>query len=191
MSADILLQLRADGAARQHGVTRLYHAFAARFYGFFRRHRIDDAAAEDLVQETFIRIVRGCHDFRGDSPFEAWLWSIARNCMLDHLRRVQSTVNMDHDAIDALADTDPALQVPPSLAGSHLDDCVHNGMARFAEMYPARAEALRLVTFEHWDMNALATYLARSPAATREYVSQCRKKLRAFLEDCKEFLREL
>jgi len=190
MTTDILVQLRADGSARQKGVTHLYREFASRFRSFFRRHQIEDAAAEDLVQETFIRIVRGCDGFRGDSPFEAWLWSIARNCMLDHFRRGQPTVNMDHDAIDALADTDCNLQVQPNPPGENLEDCVQEGFGRFADVHRSRAEALRLVTFEGWDMNALAAFLERTPAATREYVSQCRKKLRAFLEDCEDFLAE-
>lgn len=47
----------------------------------------DMGAAEDATQETFIRAFRFLRRYRGDSKFSTWLFSIARNCALDEVRR--------------------------------------------------------------------------------------------------------
>jgi RNA polymerase sigma-70 factor (ECF subfamily) len=42
---------------------------------------------EDLVQETYLRALRGLRSFRGEAPVRAWLAAIARNVCADHVRR--------------------------------------------------------------------------------------------------------
>ncbi|MBI5088235.1 MAG: sigma-70 family RNA polymerase sigma factor [Actinobacteria bacterium] len=42
---------------------------------------------DDLVQETYLRALRGLAAFRGDSPVQPWLLSIARRVCADHVRR--------------------------------------------------------------------------------------------------------
>ena len=44
-------------------------------------------AEEDLVQETYLRAFRSLHSYRGDSPFQNWLLSIARRVCADDVRR--------------------------------------------------------------------------------------------------------
>lgn len=47
----------------------------------------DEALAEDLAQETFLRAHRGLRGFRHRSRFSTWLFAIARNVATDHHRR--------------------------------------------------------------------------------------------------------
>jgi RNA polymerase sigma-70 factor, ECF subfamily len=47
-----------------------------------RRDHVDD-----LVQETWLRVVEKGNSYNGSSPFRAWLFAIARNLTIDHLRR--------------------------------------------------------------------------------------------------------
>ena len=47
----------------------------------------DMGAAEDATQEAFVRTFRFLGRYRGESKFSTWLFSIARNCALDELRR--------------------------------------------------------------------------------------------------------
>ena len=47
----------------------------------------DMGAAEDAAQEAFVRAFRFLPRYRGESKFSTWLFSIARNCALDELRR--------------------------------------------------------------------------------------------------------
>jgi RNA polymerase sigma-70 factor (ECF subfamily) len=47
----------------------------------------NSAMADDVTQDTFVRIFRFLPRYRGDSKFSTWTFAIARNCALDELRR--------------------------------------------------------------------------------------------------------
>jgi RNA polymerase sigma-70 factor, ECF subfamily len=48
---------------------------------------VDETAAEDLAQETFVRATRALRQFRGSSSARTWLLAIARRTCMDELRR--------------------------------------------------------------------------------------------------------
>ena len=47
----------------------------------------DYAESQDIAQESFIRAYRAIANFRGDSQFYTWIYKIAHNAAIDHLRR--------------------------------------------------------------------------------------------------------
>lgn len=47
----------------------------------------DRALAEDLVQETFVRVIKSIGQYRHPRPFKAWLYAIATNIARDHYKR--------------------------------------------------------------------------------------------------------
>src|SRR5215472_8843481 len=49
----------------------------------------DAHAAEDLAQETFVRVFAGRKEYQPDGKFSTWLWRIALNLCYDELRRRQ------------------------------------------------------------------------------------------------------
>ncbi|MBW2292684.1 MAG: sigma-70 family RNA polymerase sigma factor, partial [Deltaproteobacteria bacterium] len=57
---------------------------------YLQRMTGDLDLAEDLVQETFSRVARGLEQFRGESQLTTWLYRIATNAFLDHLRRLKT-----------------------------------------------------------------------------------------------------
>ena len=65
----------------------------------------DWALAQDLVQETFLRVLRQ-HTCRGDRPFRPWLYAIATNLARDHFKSaaVQRSVELDDAVADRLPD---------------------------------------------------------------------------------------
>jgi len=56
-------------------------------YNFVARHTAPGPAAEDLSQEVFLRVVERASDFKHESRFTTWLYSIARNLCIDALRK--------------------------------------------------------------------------------------------------------
>ena len=74
---------RGDLAAFDE-LVRMFQADLWRFcIGLLR----DGTAAEDAVQETFLKAFRHLARYKGRSKFSTWLFSIARNCAYDELRR--------------------------------------------------------------------------------------------------------
>jgi RNA polymerase sigma-70 factor, ECF subfamily len=63
----------------------------------------DRSVADDVTQDAFLRAFRFLPRFRGDAKFSTWLFTIARNCALDELRRAGRRRSLEH----ALERTDP------------------------------------------------------------------------------------
>lgn len=86
LSIDQLASAAAAGDAEAVG--RLYDGLVAPIYRYvaLRVHRREDA--EDLTQLVFERIVASLPRYRSRGrPFEAWAFRIARNAVIDHVRR--------------------------------------------------------------------------------------------------------
>ncbi|HEY0337765.1 MAG TPA: sigma-70 family RNA polymerase sigma factor [Burkholderiales bacterium] len=75
----------------QSGDAKAFEALVVKYQRRVARHvaRYIRASGdvEDVVQQTFIRAYRGLASFRGDSAFYSWLYRIATNAALTHLKR--------------------------------------------------------------------------------------------------------
>jgi RNA polymerase sigma-70 factor, ECF subfamily len=58
-----------------------------RLYRYLVRLTANRAVAEDLFQETWLRVITRIHSYDERRPFEPWLFSVARNLAIDHLRK--------------------------------------------------------------------------------------------------------
>jgi RNA polymerase sigma-70 factor, ECF subfamily len=90
---------RVDGPGDEVLVQRYQGGDAAAFAELLARHRRpvfnfilrylgDKNQAEDLLQEVFLRIVQGASEFKGESKFTTWLYTIARNLCIDTARKM-------------------------------------------------------------------------------------------------------
>ena len=181
--ADALALLRAGGGARERGVRQLFEAYAGQLRRYFVRHRVLEAEAEELVQEVFIRVLRGCDSYRGEAPPAVWFWTIARNTMISYHRAQRPEQRAadfdDADGFEQWLENQPGADSP-----AWLRECLQRQLARFEVDHPQRAECITAVVMRDWGIDELAAFLGRSLAATKEYLSQCRKKLRAYLDEC-------
>lgn len=74
-----------DGDVDKLGL--LFERYKRPLYGFFYGMNKDQELSEDLVQNTFFRILKYRHLFRGDGDFKTWMFHIARNVSHDHFRK--------------------------------------------------------------------------------------------------------
>ncbi|MCX6785998.1 MAG: sigma-70 family RNA polymerase sigma factor [Candidatus Komeilibacteria bacterium] len=56
-------------------------------YGFVYRYADNPADAEDIAQETFLRLLRNLNKFQPNKSFKAWLFTIAKNVALDFIKK--------------------------------------------------------------------------------------------------------
>jgi len=78
-----------DGDPEKLGL--LYERYKRPLLGFFVGMVRDKELGEDLVQNTFVRILKYKHLFRGDGDFRTWMFHIARNVKNDHFRKNKIT----------------------------------------------------------------------------------------------------
>lgn len=195
--------IKQGGSAREKGVNILYKKYARILGALFLRGTTIKADAEDLVQETFIKIVRGCETYKGDAKPSTWIKRIAENCLIDHLRSRQLPVEFDEEGWDFLENNFSNENIVerdnraswllesqihnPSDDIDSIEECVQKAFARFAKEDQKRAEALSLVV-EGYEIKKIAGFINRTEGATREYLSQCRKKIEKYMAPCKDLL---
>src|SRR6059036_2869943 len=82
------------------GLQRAYRELVRRYerpvFSLIFRMVRDRELAEDLAQDTFIKVLNHIDRYRAEFKFSSWLFKIANNVAIDHLRRRQlDTVSMD------------------------------------------------------------------------------------------------
>ncbi len=86
MDEDAELML-AFGRGDEAAFDRLFARWGSRLLGYLQRMVSDAATAEELLQETFLRVHRARTRYRADSRFSTWLYRIGTNLALNELRR--------------------------------------------------------------------------------------------------------
>ena len=98
ISDETLMQRFQDGD--RSAFTALVRRHQGKLYNFTLRTLRSPQLAEDVTQETFVRVVHRSSDFRGSSKFSTWLHAIARNLCIDELRKAK---HRRHASLDAPA----------------------------------------------------------------------------------------
>lgn len=89
---DLVNLARARDEAAVRAITTRYNR---RLFRIARSILRNDAEAEDVVQETYVRAFTGLDMFRGDAAFGTWITRIAMNEALGRLRRLRPTVEWE------------------------------------------------------------------------------------------------
>ena len=138
----------------QSGSEKAFEALVVKYQRRIARHVARYLKAtgdvEDVVQDTFIRAYRGLASFRGDSAFYSWLYRIATNAALSHLKREPGDVLLGDDAPEERADAfepgvSDAEDPERTLIAKQIAETVQRALAR---LQPDLAEALMLYEVE-------------------------------------------
>lgn len=71
--------------------TALINSISPRLYRFFAAQAVSRVEADDLLQETWLRIHKVRHTYRSGEPAIAWFYAIARHVKVDHYRKALRT----------------------------------------------------------------------------------------------------
>lgn len=156
-------------------VESLWANFASQLRGFIRSRVRDHAAAEDILQEAFLKIHRHLPTLRSDQKVEAWIWRIVRNAIADHFRRDRPS--------DRLPD-DVELPVEPAADPPDLACCLRKFIDQLA---PAHREALLLTEWDGLAQTDLAKRLGLSASGAKSRVQRGRTELKELLAACCRF----
>jgi RNA polymerase sigma factor (sigma-70 family) len=170
----LLLAYRAGDA---RAFERLYSRHSTPIRLLCLRHLRSDASADDVVQETFLRLVRGADRVGHGFNVRAWLHRVAANLCIDMLRaqrRCPST-NDDGTVMRTLPTESRSDQPEAALEMSWLRETVN----RIADAMPPRQRAaLVLRELEGLSYNAIAEELQLSPGAVETLLFRARRRFR-------------
>ncbi len=151
-----------------------------RVRGFVLRLVGDEALAEDLTQETFLRAQRRVGTYRGEAVVASWLSAIALNLVRDHYRaqtRIPDAV-ADDQAIDEVPfDGNDAEQ---ALLQAEMSACIGEFLARLPR---SQYEVVALHDMAGLKHREVAALLDLTTANTRVLLHRSRTALRRIMED--------
>ena len=133
--------------------------------------------AEDLLQEVFLQAYRKLGGFRGESSLGTWLYRLAVNLCLDHLRGRQVKMSRATDSLDAEGADEPVAVspvVPSAISRIDLDRAI-------AKLPEGCRAAFVLHDIEGFDHLEVAGFLGVTEGTSKSQVHKARMKLRAML----------
>jgi RNA polymerase sigma-70 factor (ECF subfamily) len=149
-----------------------------RIRNFIRGRVEDDATADDLLQEVFIRVHQNMARLQDTERFESWIYQITRRVIIDHYRSRHSLSAIS----EALADP-TQLFVEPDAAEE-----LSGSMFRLVEALPEPyRQALILTEFEGLSQQELADRLGISLSGAKSRVQRARQKIKNELLSCCHF----
>lgn len=188
---DFMRACREGGTAIERALRILDRDFFATLHARAMRILRDTDSARDLVQETFIKVWRRCATYSGSSELLPWIDSILRHGILDLLRRGGREVPFNEN--DAMNEEVTARVIELShneiatpndhAQREQLAECFRRCWARFEQAAPAHAAVISWIADDGLSNEQIGALLERSPGATREFISQCRKRARVHLAE--------
>jgi RNA polymerase sigma-70 factor (ECF subfamily) len=152
-------------------------------------HFIGESEAEDLTQETFVKVHRSLGGFRGASQLSTWIYRIATNTALDRMRQPSfqkvEQVSVAEEIEEVKISTAIGFlggQVPPiekELIRDEMNDCIRNYIQKLPEEYRA---VLVLSEYEGLKNSEIASILEVTLDTVKIRLHRAKAKLRAELE---------
>lgn len=187
---EFMVACRDGGTAIAGALRVLDRSYFAQLHGECRRMVRNSELAREIVHETFIKVWRRCATFHGDSELLPWIRAILRRTMLDHLRSPVREFTFDPQLVESEVNRYLALQMSAPSATPEAEArsaesaaCFERCWRRFAAECPQHAAVIAWIAEDGLNSQQIAALLERSPGATREYISQCRKRARFYLAE--------
>jgi RNA polymerase sigma-70 factor (ECF subfamily) len=144
----------------------IYRKFGTPCFNLALRILGDRAAAEDVVQEVFLKMMNTLPGFRGDAPFGVWLKRMTANATIDTLRAGQRFADEDPEALFA------------SMASRNVDADLRVDAWTLLMRLPPRARAvLVLHELEGYTHKELSDLFGQSESYSKSILARALKKL--------------
>lgn len=152
----------------------------------------DNETAEDLAQETFIKVLNNIDRYRPEFKFSSWLFKIANNITIDHLRRRQlDTISIEGapDAVTGERMRATAITVASGgespleeLESKEIGASIEQAIAKLRPEYRA---CIILRHVEDYSYDEIAEIVKLPLGTVKTYIHRARQELREHLEDLK------
>jgi len=152
----------------------IWTMFATKLRGFIFKRVTNDAAADDILQDVFVKIHSRIDSLRDLARLESWIYSITRNAIADHFR--------SRKPADELRDSIPAPHSPaPADDDLDLTPAIRRMIRSLPEDY---RRALVMTVYEGLTLKEVAARLGISLSGAKSRVQRAREKLKAMLLEC-------
>ena len=135
----------------------------------------DEALADDLAQETFIKAFQAMASYKADAKFSTWLYRIAYNQLTSHFRLARNREVTEVDDI-VINTTDPAVN------GEFSEQALHRDLARAMEQLPTQQRmVIHLYLHRQLTHQEICTIMQIPLGTVKTCISRGRAQLRDLL----------
>ena len=156
-------------------LAELYDRYGRMVFGLIQRIVQDPGIAEDLAQETFLRVWHRAESIdSAQGALGPWLIAVARNQALDYLRYRNRRPETPMDAQET--------EHPASFTGMHSDpigfDTVRQIKAALSKLSPPQREAIELAYFEGMSQTEIATRMSQPLGTVKTWMRRALHQMR-------------
>ncbi len=163
-------------AGDDSGMVELVREFKDGLMLYLRSYTDDINAAEDCVQDTFIRLAVKKPKFNGKSTFKTWLYTIGRNIAIDNVRKLCRNSGVSLSDCGILADE---ANLEQNYLVSEQKINLRHAMCRLKDEYQ---QVLYLTYFEEFSNEETSKIVGKSKKQIENLLYNARKALRTELE---------
>ena len=151
----------------------LYDRYSKRLYNYFVKISLNRELSYDMLQITFLRMIKYRHSYRKNKAFQAWIFQIARNVFADELKKRKI---MTSDYIDVY-NLEKGISDQESLEAENKERVLHQAMGKLDD---ESREILVLSRFQDMKYEQIAQVLNLTVSAVKVKVHRAIKKLRTY-----------
>ena len=179
MEGDLELATRA-ASGDESAFRTLVERYGRMIHTLAYRITADTAAAEDVVQETFLRVYRAVHRYDGRASLSTWIGRIATNAAIDAARARRHRHEVAYAGEETVTDPLPTHEPGPDRIAASGD--VRRALARAMRLLtPVERAAFVLRHYEGRHTEEIAAALGLRQSASRQAVFRAVRKLRQAL----------
>jgi RNA polymerase sigma-70 factor (ECF subfamily) len=157
-------------------IESVWQEFSGRLAQFIGSRVADAAAADDLLQDVFLKIASRVSQVNDRGKLQGWVYRIARNAIIDHYRTRKETVELPE-----------TLAAEPASEDAGMEGLV-DAFRRMIDALPnPYREAVKLTELEGLTQRELANRLGLSLSGAKSRVHRGREQLKQMLLDCCRF----
>lgn len=173
-----ILKLFSKKATQQDAFQMLIQEYQTRLYWHIRKMVFSHDDADDLLQEVFIKVWQNLPKFRGDSSLFTWIYRIATNESLTHIKKKKKHLILSIDANEA--NLEGFHENDTMFTGSDIEKKLHKSIAQLPEK---QRLVFQMKYFEEMKYEEISEVLEVSVGALKASFHHAVKKIGIFIKN--------
>lgn len=171
-----LVQWLQDPRAQERGFRLLVQTYGERLYWHLRKMLTWHDDADEVLQNTWVKVFRGISNFRGDAQLFTWLYRIATNEALTYLNKKKAVVQSIDDSENGMANQ---LKADVFFDGDEMDALLQ---AAIAQLPDKQRQVFIMRYYDELSYKEISEILGTSEGALKASYHHAAKKIEEFVK---------
>ena len=175
---DEQIQKLCNECSYEEAFNCIVESYTERLYWYVRRFMCTHEDTDDMLQEIFVKIWKALPNFRGDSCIYTWLYRIATNETINHLRKKRINATLELDSLNSRLAS--KIDEDPYFNGNELQRELHKAI----QLLPEKQKAVFCLRyFDEMKYEDIAEITGTSVGALKASYHHAYKKVKEYLEN--------